>query len=336
MSKNFKSTKNIIISMMEKRSIFKSEGYILWNLKQNWKKIIGEKIGENSEPIWLKNGKIVINIKDTSIYHPLVTSQNIIMEKVNEFLGENMVSNLEIRKISRNEGKNITDDLVRNEKLRREIFKEDEFYEEIEERRQKEKKIEKIEISSEEIEIIEKSIDKIDSKYSEFSEKLKKIAINRIKKDIYMLSNGYRRCDRCNSIYYPRKDERICFECYEKKETEKRELMTQIIRENPFIGEKKAVNLTKTDEYTYYKVRDILAQRAYYELLYFCEKADMDIEENKDYSEEIRNEAKLELELLIKAYIDYRIGTEDKAVFQNERKRVLRKLKNEIKFRKNK
>ena len=62
----------------------------------------------------------------------------------------------------------------------------------------------------------------------------------------------------------------------------------------------------------------------------------MDIEENKDYSEEIRNEAKLELELLIKAYIDYRIGTEDKAVFQNERKRVLRKLKNEIKFRKNK
>ena len=141
-------------------------------------------------------------------------------------------------------------------------------------------------------------------------------------------------CDKCGTIYYPGKNEKICFECYEKEENKKIEFMIKIIKENPFIGEKNAVLLTNTDDYTYYRVRDILAQRTYFELLYFCERTDLDIEINKDYSSEIRNEAKIELEILIKMYIDYKIGTEDNTIFQNERNKILKKLKREINFRK--
>ena len=333
MMKNFKSTKNIVLKILENKKIFKNESYILWKLKENWIEITGKTIGENTDLKWLKNGILTVNVSDPSIYHSIITYQNVIINKSNEFLEKKYINKLEILKINKSIRRNITEELVKNEKIRND--EDEDIEQDLDEIILKEEKeFNNIKISSEEIFEIENSINKIDEKYKEFSEKLKEIAINRKKKDKYLLTKKYKMCDKCGTIYYPGKNEKICFECYEKEENKKIEFMKKIIKENPFIGEKEAVLLTNTDDYTYYRVRDILAQRTYFELLYFCERTDLDIEINKDYSSEIRNEAKIELEILIKIYIDYKIGTEDNTIFQNERNKILKKLKREINFRK--
>ena len=54
---------------------------------------------------------------------------------------------------------------------------------------------------------------------------------------------------------------------------------------------------------------------------------------NEEYSFEIRNEAKKEMEDMIKNYIDCKIGSDNKEVFKIERKRILSKLKKDVEFR---
>ena len=334
MSRGFKSTKNIIMEIKENRNIFRSEGYNLWRLKKEWIAVTGERIGENTVPVQLRDGVLVIDVNDASIYHFMITAQDIIIAKSNKYLGRIIIESLDIRKKNRSIRRGITDDLIENERIRKEKYGR-KVLENRKEEKSEEDEINRLEISSQEIEAIEESISKIESRYSEFSGRLKEIALNKIKKDKYMLKKGYRKCGKCGSIYYPVSDDQICPECHGKEETLKMEMMSEIIMKNPFIGEKKAAVLAGTDEYTYYKVRDLLAQRTYNDILYLCEKTDIDIVMNEDYSTEIRNEFKVELEILIKEYIDYKIGTEEMSIFLNERKKLIRKIKNDMKFRKN-
>ena len=180
---------------------------------------------------------------------------------------------------------------------------------------------------------IEESISKIT--YPEIAEKMKEIAINSAKKDIFLLGEGYKMCKTCGKIFLPNNNEQKCFSCYEDEEIIKQRNMKELIERNPYIGETEAINLTKTDTYTYYKVRDFLAQSVFSELLCLCEKANIEIEENSDYREEIKNENKRDVEILISMYIDFKIGTKDTNIYKKERNKVLRKIKNEMNFRKN-
>ena len=109
--------------------------------------------------------------------------------------------------------------------------------------------------------------------------------------------------------------------------------MGRVITENPLIGEKEAIRKTGTDEYTYYKARDILAQRAYSELLYFYIAKNMEIECSEEYKNEIKQEANIDFEIYVKNYIDYKIGTDNKEVYNIERSKIIRKLRNEKEFR---
>ena len=81
MMKNFKSTKNIVLKILENKKIFKNESYILWKLKENWIEITGKTIGENTDLKWLKNGILTVNVSDPSIYHSIITYQNVIINK---------------------------------------------------------------------------------------------------------------------------------------------------------------------------------------------------------------------------------------------------------------
>ena len=310
-----------------KCSAFKGEGYTLWKLRKNWELIAGDIIAEKSEPKNLYMRELTIYVHDPVIHHSIVSYSSIIMKKINEFFQGNVVEKVEVRKINKNLRKNVLD------------FSQKEKSEKISEINKKtEKKVffqeEEQELSFEEREKIRENIEKIDKKYENFAIRLKEIAENNRKKEKYLLKNGFIKCSECGKIFYPGENEKICFNCYDRKESRKIDGMARLLTEMPLIGERDAVRMTETDAYTYYKVRDMLAQRVYRDLLYFCIEKNLQIKGNEEWSEEIRKETIVDFEIYVKNYIDFKIGTDNMEIFSKEREKVIRKLNNDRRFRK--
>ena len=310
-----------------KCSAFKGEGYTLWKLKKNWELIAGDIIAEKSEPKNLYMRELTVYVYDPVIHHSIVSYSSIIMKKINEFFQGNVVEKVEVRKINKNLRKNVLD------------FSQKEKSEKISEINEKTgKKIlfqeEEQELSFEEREKIRENIEKIDKKYENFAIRLKEIAENNKKKEKYLLKNGFIKCSECGKIFYPGENEKICFNCYNRKESRKIDGMARLLTEMPLIGERDAVRMTETDAYTYYKVRDMLAQRVYRDLLYFCIEKNLQIKGNEEWSDEIRRETIADFEIYVKNYIDFKIGTDNMEIFSKEREKVIRKLNNDRRFRK--
>ena len=310
-----------------KCSAFKGEGYTLWKLRKNWELIAGDIIAEKSEPKNLYMRELTIYVHDPVIHHSIVSYSSIIMKKINEFFQGNVVEKVEVRKINKNLRKNVLD------------FSQKEKSEKISEINEKTgKKIlfheEEQELSFEEKEKIRENIEKIDKKYENFAIRLKEIAENNRKKEKYLLKNGFIECSECGKIFYPGENEKICFNCYDRKESRKIDGMARLLTEMPLIGERDAVRMTETDAYTYYKVRDMLAQRVYRDLLYFCIEKNLQIKGNEEWSDEIRRETIADFEIYVKNYIDFKIGTDNMEIFSKEREKVIRKLNNDRRFRK--
>ena len=310
-----------------KCSAFKDEGYTLWKLRKNWEFIAGDIIAEKSEPKNLYMRELTIYVHDPVIHHSIVLYSSIIMKKINEFFQGNVVEKVEVRKINKNLRKNVLD------------FGQKEKSEKISEINEKTgKKIlfqeEEQELSFEEKEKIRENIEKIDKKYENFAIRLKEIAENNRKKEKYLLKKGFIECSECGKIFYPGENEKICFNCYDRKESRKIDGMARLLTEMPLIGERDAVRRTETDAYTYYKVRDMLAQRVYRDLLYFCIEKNLQIKGNEEWSDEIRRETIVDFEIYVKNYIDFKIGTDNMEIFSKEREKVIRKLNNDRRFRK--
>lgn len=310
-----------------KCSAFKGEGYTLWKLRKNWEFIAGDIIAEKSEPRNLYMRELTIYVHDPVIHHSIVSYSSIIMKKINEFFQGNVVEKVEVRKINKNLRKNVLD------------FSQKEKSEKISEINEKTgKKVlfqeEEQELSFEERKKIRENIEKIDKKYENFAIRLKEIAENNRKKEKYLLKNGFIECSECRKIFYPGENEKICFNCYDRKESRKIDGMARLLTEMPLIGERDAVRMTETDAYTYYKVRDMLAQRVYRDLLYFCIEKNLQIKGNEEWSEEIRKETIVDFEIYVKNYIDFKIGTDNMEIFSKEREKVIRKLNNDRRFRK--
>lgn len=310
-----------------KCSAFKDEGYTLWKLRKNWELIAGDIIAEKSEPKNLYMRELTVYVHDPVIHHSIVSYSSIIMKKINEFFQRNVVEKVEVRKINKNLRKNVLD------------FSQKEKSEKISEINEKTRKkvlfqVEEQELSFEEREKIRENIEKIDKKYENFAIRLKEIAENNRKKEKYLLKNGFIKCSECGKIFYPGENEKICFNCYDRKESRKIDGMARLLTEMPLIGERDAVRMTETDAYTYYKVRDMLAQRVYRDLLYFCIEKNLQIKGNEEWSEEIRKETIVDFEIYVKNYIDFKIGTDNMEIFSKEREKVIRKLNNDRRFRK--
>ena len=310
-----------------KCSVFKGEGYTLWKLRKNWELIAGDIIAEKSEPRNLYMRELTVYVYDPVIHHSIVSYSSIIMKKINEFFQGNVVEKVEVRKINKNLRKNVLD------------FSQKEKSEKISEINEKTgKKVlfqeEEQELSFEEREKIRENIEKIDKKYQNFAIRLKEIAENNRKKEKYLLKNGFIKCSECGKIFCPGENEKICFNCYDRKESRKIDGMVRLLTEMPLIGERDAVRMTETDAYTYYKVRDMLAQRVYRDLLYFCIEKNLQIKGNEEWSEEIRKETIVDFEIYVKNYIDFKIGTDNMEIFSKEREKVIRKLNNDRRFRK--
>ena len=333
----------------KKISFFNNEKYILEKIKKNWEIFVGGPIFERSEPKSLFQKILTVNLTDATVYHTFLLHKNVVKDRINKFLGEDVVGNIEIHKVNYKIKREILDELIENEEnfgtLKvGEMLREHE----VTKRRWGNNKkkvftkkftkkgkidINKVILPKEIINKIHKAMTENPNRDKKLSERLERILIKMEKRRICLKELGYVECKMCKSLFKPMKDEKICFECEMAKKNKIFESMVRLIQEKPFTGERQALKIIKTDKKTYYKAREVLAQQIYNELLYFCIEKNKEIGNNEEYSFEIRNEAKKEMEDMIKNYIDCKIGSDNKEVFKIERKRILSKLKKDVEFR---
>ncbi len=333
----------------KKISFFNNEKYILEKIKKNWEIFVGGPIFERSEPKSLFEKKMIVNLTDSTVYHTFLMHKNVIKDRINKFLGNNVVEDLEIHKINYKIKREILDELIENEenfgtikvgqmlrehevtKRRWGNNKKKNFYKKFSKKGKID--INKVILPKKTVDEIHKTMVENTNCDKELLEKLENILIKMEKRRICLKELGYVECKRCEGLFKPVRDEKICYECEMTIKNRIFENMMRLIQEKPFIGERQALKIIKTDKKTYYKAREILSQQIYNELLYFCIEKNKEIGTNEEYSFEIRSEAKKEMEDMIKNYINCKIGSDNKEVFKIERKKVLWKLKKEVEFR---
>ena len=336
-----KDLRNLALEAVEKRSsLLRNEKYILWKIKKNWKQIINGPIGEKTYPKSLFSGNLVVVINDGVIYHTTIMYAENIKSKINEFLNGKFLENIEFVKVNYTIKRDLLDELIENEENRGTIRAGEisrgnvrESRINIESENKITEKVKDIVLSPEEVSEIHENIDKIDKKYEDIAKRLEKIAIKMKKREKYLKNNGYIECENCKILFLQENKEKTCFECRMNEKNRKFQKMSDLIRNKPYISEKQAVRITNTDKSTYYKARDILAQQTYNDMLYYCLEKNKEISLNEDYEFEIRNESREDVEKFIKNYVDYKIGSDNEEVFKIERRRVLGRLRKDVKFR---
>ena len=150
----------------------------------NWEKIV-KRMARDSQPIFLKDGILRINVKSPIFHQAFVNKKQEVIDRINENFNKIVVTDLDIR-------------LEKVEKIDIEV--KDHEVEEVEE---KESVIEKMNSTSEEG-IIEKV------------QYLRKIAEEREK---YLLSQGYKKCKICGMIFKPENNSEFCKVCIIQKKT---------------------------------------------------------------------------------------------------------------------
>ena len=99
----------------KKISFFNNEKYILEKIKKNWEIFVGGPIFERSELKSLFQKILTVNLTDATVYHTFLLHKNVVKDRINKFLGSNVVENLEIHKINYKIKREILDELIENE-----------------------------------------------------------------------------------------------------------------------------------------------------------------------------------------------------------------------------
>ena len=99
----------------KKISFFNNEKYILEKIKKNWEIFVGGPIFERSEPKSLFQKILTVNLTDATVYHTFLLYKNVVKDRINKFLGEDVVGNIEIHKVNYKIKREILDELIENE-----------------------------------------------------------------------------------------------------------------------------------------------------------------------------------------------------------------------------
>lgn len=160
------------VKMAMKKSRKLKEGMIL----AEWENIVG-KMARESQPIYLKDGVLKINVRSPLFHQEFLNKKEILLKKINDFFDDEIVTSLDIRL---GETENFDFD-----------NKEEEVVEE------KQKNIENSQMG-----IIEKV------------EYLRKLAE---KREEYLLSHGHKKCKICGMLFKPENNSLFCCVCLEQK-----------------------------------------------------------------------------------------------------------------------
>ncbi len=249
-SKEIRNSKNIMESM----------------LKNSWKDIVGDMLAKKSAPYFIKNSTLYVSVENSIWTQQMQFLKNDIIEKINNFLNGAYISEISFK----------------NSEIKRFNYVEKEV-----------KDSNKIDISnikltqSEESEL--KSI-AFEIEDEEIRDKFYKILIGNKKREIYLMKEGYKRCERCLTLFNG--EGNVCYSCL-SDEKNKREIETiQYIVKNPGTNymkiKDKIVKLSR-DEFIELKKR--AKDRVYREVMIFMREKKF-----KEAREKVKNYFMIELE----------------------------------------
>lgn len=152
-------------------------------LKAEWEKIVG-KICNECQPDYIRDGILYISVKSTFFIHHLTMEKSKYIQKINEYFGESVVTDISIRTGKLNE--------KREEYLARESEEESE--------EKQETHIKKEEVLAD---LENSNVEKRNLGILEKIAYLQKIAKER---EEYLLSHGYKKCKICGMLYEGEED----------------------------------------------------------------------------------------------------------------------------------
>ncbi len=201
-------------------------------LKSNWQDIVGNALAKKSAPYFVKNRILYVSVENSIWTQQMQFLKNDIIEKINSFLN----------------GAYISDLVFKNSEIKRYNYVEKEVKDKNE--------IDTSEINltqSEEAEL--KSI-AFEISNDEIREKFYKILVENKKREIFLMKDGYKRCERCLTLFDG--EGSVCFTCLsDERQRRERETINYIIK-TPGINYMKAkdkISKLSKDEYIELKKR---------------------------------------------------------------------------------
>lgn len=215
-SKEIKNSKNIMESM----------------LKNNWNNIVGQTLSKKSIPYFIKNGTLYVSVENSAWTQQMQFLKQDIIEKTNNFLN----------------GAYINDILFKNSEIKRVNYVEKEV------KNTNEINTSEIKLTkSEESELKEIAYE---IKDEEIREKFYKTLVENKKREIFLMKEGYKRCEKCLTLF--KGEGNICYNCLsEEKQKKEKEIVRYIIK-NPginFMKIKEKINKISKDEFIELKKR---------------------------------------------------------------------------------
>ena len=311
------------ISEIDKKYIRKNKNdqYYSNLIKENWGKLVGDIVAENSFPAFFSKGKLYINVNDSTIIQQLSMYKDEVLNIFEKELGDRIVLDLDVRMDRKKKV-----DIVRNVEV---IENNDE--ENVRKYSSINVDIEKIKLPEEEILQIEEILDKIDKKYSEIGERIKKIAIDKKREEKALKEEGIINCMSCGDLFLPQTDEKTCIKCINKKEEEKLDVMLKEIKNNPMLRLESDMDIN-----LYNRARDIISQDYFYDMIEIIRHHRRIVNyEDSIYND--KDEKRKEFNEYMGKYIMYKIGSEDKDVQEAAKKDIIYRIKKivEMKYKKN-
>ena len=311
------------ISEIDKKYIRKNKNdqYYSNLIKENWGKLVGDIVAENSFPAFFSKGKLYVNVNDSTIIQQLSMYKDEVLNIFEKELGDRIVLDLDVRMDRKKKV-----DIVRNVEV---IENNDE--ENVRKYSSINVDIEKIKLPEEEILQIEGILDKVDKKYSEIGERIKKIAIDKKREEKALKEEGIINCMSCGDLFLPQTDEKICIKCINKKEEEKLEAMLKEIKNNPMLRLESDMDIN-----LYNRARDIISQDYFYDMIEIIRHHRRIVNyEDSIYND--KDEKRKEFNECMGKYIMYKIGSEDKDVQEAAKKDIIYRIKKivEMKYKKN-
>ena len=311
------------ISEIDKKYIRKNKNdqYYSNLIKENWGKLVGDIVAENSFPAFFSKGKLYVNVNDSTIIQQLSMYKDEVLNIFEKELGDRIVLDLDVRMDRKKKV-----DIVRNVEV---IENNDE--ENVRKYSSINVDIEKIKLPEEEILQIEEILDKVDKKYSEIGERIKKIAIDKKREEKALKEEGIINCMSCGDLFLPQTDEKTCIKCINKKEEEKLDVMLKEIKNNPMLRLESDMDIN-----LYNRARDIISQDYFYDMIEIIRHHRRIVNyEDSIYND--KDEKRKEFNEYMGKYIMYKIGSEDKDVQEAAKKDIIYRIKKivEMKYKKN-
>ena len=311
------------ISEIDKKYIRKNKNdqYYSNLIKENWGKLVGDIVAENSFPAFFSKGKLYVNVNDSTIIQQLSMYKDEVLNIFEKELGDRVVLDLDVRMDRKKKV-----DIVRNVEV---IENNDE--ENVRKYSSINVDIEKIKLPEEEILQIEGILDKVDKKYSEIGERIKKIAIDKKREEKALKEEGIINCMSCGDLFLPQTDEKTCIKCINKKEEEKLDVMLKEIKNNPMLRLESDMDIN-----LYNRARDIISQDYFYDMIEIIRHHRRIVNyEDSIYND--KDEKRKEFNEYMGKYIMYKIGSEDKDVQEAAKKDIIYRIKKivEMKYKKN-